>query len=124
MVDLHGPMNAYIAEHRKTDPKFVLAGDGVHMNAAGHWLAAQQLLLALQAPEEEIKKAKSADELLKSYPHGVEVLKLTEQRSHILRDAWLSATGHKRPGIAPGLPLEEAERKATEITSRIQELVK
>lgn len=124
VVDLHGPMNDYIAEHRKNDPKFALAGDGVHMNGTGHWIATQQLLLGLQAPEEEIKKANSADELLKSYPHGLEVLELTEQRNHILRDAWLSATGHKRPGIAPGLPVEEAEKKAADINSRIQELVK
>lgn len=124
VVDMHGPMNEYIAERRKNDPKFTLAGDGVHMNGTGHWLAAQQLLLGLQAPEEEVKKATSADELLKNYPHGLEVLKLAEQRNHILRDAWLSATGHKRPGIAPGLPVEEAEKKAAEIGSRIKELVK
>lgn len=124
VVDMHGPMNEYIAERRKNDPKFTLAGDGVHMNGTGHWLAAQQLLLGLQAPEEEVKKATSADELLKNYPHGLEVLKLAEQRNHILRDAWLSATGHKRPGIAPGLPVEEAEKKTAEIGSRIKELVK
>ncbi|MFN0018204.1 MAG: SGNH/GDSL hydrolase family protein [Pirellulaceae bacterium] len=124
VVDMHSPMNAYIAEQRKSDPKFTLAADGVHMNGNGHWLAAQQLLLGLWAPEEEIKKAKSADELLKGYPHGLEVLKLTEQKNHILRDAWLSTAGHKRPGIAPGLPVEEAEKKAAEISSRIQELVK
>ena len=124
VVDLHGPMNNYIAEHRKSDPKFTLAGDGVHMNGTGHWVAAQQLLLGLQAPEEEIKKATSAEELLKKYPHGLEVLKLAEQRNHILRDSWLSDIGHKRPGIAPGLPVEEAKKKAAEITSRIQELVK
>ncbi len=121
VADLHGPMNAYLAEQRKTDPKFTLAGDGVHMNATGHWLAAQQLLLALQAPPAEINKAKSADELLKSYPHGLEILKLTQQRNHLLRDAWLSSTGHKRPGITAGLPLEEAEKKATELTTRIKE---
>ena len=121
VADLHGPMNAYLAEQRKTDPKFTLAGDGVHMNATGHWLAAQQLLLALQAPPAEINKAKSADELLKSYPHGLEILKLTQQRNHLLRDAWLSSTGHKRPGITAGLPLEEAEKKAAELTTRIKE---
>jgi lysophospholipase L1-like esterase len=123
VADLHGPMNAYLAEQRKIDPKFALAGDGVHMNATGHWLAAQQLLLALQAPPEEIKKAKSADELLKSYPHGLEVLKLTEQRNHLLRDSWLTATGHKRPGITPGLPLEEAERNGAELAARIKGIV-
>ena len=124
VADLHGPMNAYLAEQRKTDPKFTLAGDGVHMNSTGHWLAAQQLLLSLQAPQEEIKPSKSAEELLGHYPHGLEILKLTEERNHLLRDAWLSTTGHKRPGIAAGLPLEEAERKAAEVAVRIKELLK
>lgn len=124
VADLHGPMNAYLAEQRKNDPKFTLAGDGVHMNSTGHWLAAQQLLLSLQAPQEEIKPSKSAEELLGRYPHGLEILKLTEQRNHLLRDAWLSTTGHKRPGIAAGLPLEEAERKSAEVAVRIKELLK
>lgn len=124
VVDLHGPMNAYLAEQRKTDPRFTLAGDGVHMKSTGHWLAAQQLLLSLQAPQEEIKPSKSAEELLGRYPHGLEILKLTEERNHLLRDAWLSTTGHKRPGIAAGLPLEEAERKAAEVAVRIKELLK
>jgi len=122
VADLHGPMNAYLAEQRKTDPKFALAGDGVHMNATGHWLAAQKLLLALQAPPDEIKKSKSAEDLLGHYPHGLEVLKLTEQRDHLLRDAWLSATGHKRPGITAGLPLEEAEHKAAALGGQIRKL--
>ncbi len=45
VVDIHGPMNRYLAEHRKQDPKFRLANDGVHIDATGHWLIAQQLLL-------------------------------------------------------------------------------
>jgi hypothetical protein len=62
--------------------------------------------------------------LLGRYPHGLEVLKLSQQRSQLLRDAWLSAKGHKRPAITPGLPLEEAQRKAAEVAVRMKELLK
>ncbi|MEZ0542629.1 hypothetical protein [Fibrella arboris] len=32
-----------------------------------------------------------------------------------MKDAWLTALGHKRPGMKPGLPLDEAKRKAADI---------
>ena len=124
VVDLHGPMNALLAEQRKSDPRFTLAGDGVHMNAAGHWLAARLILLHLGAPAKELEAAKSADELFAHYPHGVEIWRLAEQRQNLLRDAWLSATGHKRPGIAGGQPLDQAEKSARELAEKIQVLAR
>jgi hypothetical protein len=38
---------------------------------------------------------------------------------NLLRDAYLGAAGHKRPGIRAGLPIEEAERRARKITAQI-----
>lgn len=51
-----------------------------------------------------------------------EILQLITQRSQILRDAWLTETGHKRPGVRKGLPLAEANAKASEITKAINAL--
>ncbi len=44
VIDTHSPMNAHLAERRKQNPKFVLAGDGVHAGSTGHWLMAQAIL--------------------------------------------------------------------------------
>jgi len=38
VVDLHGPMNRFLAERRKEEPNFFLADDGVHPNETGHWI--------------------------------------------------------------------------------------
>ncbi|HJT79393.1 MAG TPA: SGNH/GDSL hydrolase family protein, partial [Gemmataceae bacterium] len=50
VVDLHGPINRYVAEVRRTDPQYRVAGDGIHPDATGHYLIAEQLLRAWNAP--------------------------------------------------------------------------
>ena len=52
VVDAHGPMNRHLAERRQQNPAYRLAGDGVHINATGHWLIARALLVHLGAPAE------------------------------------------------------------------------
>ncbi len=47
VIDIHGPMNAHLAARRKQDPKFVLAGDGVHAGSTGHWLMTQAIIEAI-----------------------------------------------------------------------------
>jgi len=64
------------------------------------------------------------DAELSTLRRGAEVLKLVQERRRILDPAWVSAVGHKRPGIAPGLPLEEAQRKAEALEIRIRELAR
>ena len=39
-------------------------------------------------------------------------LKPLRESSVILRDAWLTQTGHKRPGVKGGLPVAEAEARS------------
>ena len=55
---------------------------------------------------------------------GAEVLALVRKKQRLLKDAWLTSTGHKRPGMGQGLPLAEAERKAGEFDAEIRRLVK
>ena len=47
VIDIHGPMNAHLVARRKQNPKFVLAGDGVHAGSTGHWLMTQAILDAM-----------------------------------------------------------------------------
>jgi hypothetical protein len=54
--------------------------------------------------------------------NGVELLKLISQRRKLLSDAWLTATEHKRPGMAQGLPLPEAEQKAADLDKQIRSM--
>lgn len=72
VYDVHGPMLAHIQARRKTKPEFILARDGVHADANGHWLMAQALLLgwklkpdmetlSIDAAKGKAKGAKLAD---------------------------------------------------------------
>jgi lysophospholipase L1-like esterase len=122
VLDIHTPMNHYLAAQRKQDPEFRLAADGVHIDRQGHWLIAQQLLIHWGAPESEINAVASIDPLLAKYSNGAELLKLVAQRQRVLKDAWLAATGHLRPGMKAGLPLGEAQRQAVELNEKIRHL--
>ncbi|MBN8246006.1 MAG: SGNH/GDSL hydrolase family protein [Verrucomicrobia bacterium] len=113
VVDLHGPMDRFLSEQRGRDPKFVLAGDGVHANAQGHWIMAREVLRRLGAPE-AIVASDTAAGLLDSNPRARQILALEQERQRALKDAWLTAIGHQRPGMSPGLPLDEATRIAAE----------
>lgn len=121
IVDIHGPMKNFLQERRKSDPTFSFAADGVHPDDHGHWLIAQRILIYLG--EKEVESANNLRSLLLDKPNADRVIKLVEQRQNMTRDAWLSATGHKRPGIQAGLPLEEAKEKAAEIENQIRSLV-
>src|SRR5690606_32378237 len=98
VVDVHGPMGRHLEEHRKLDPAYRLAGDGVHVNAAGHWLIARSVLghWGLLGPGDA--NDDDPQEVFADKPHGLDVLGLVRERQRLLKDAWLTATGHDRPG--------------------------
>lgn len=50
VADAHAAVSRFLADMRKTDPKFRLAGDGIHDDATGHWLIASAILEAWKAP--------------------------------------------------------------------------
>jgi lysophospholipase L1-like esterase len=120
VVDLHGPMNQFLAERRKADPSFFLAADGVHPNETGQWVIAKQLLLHFGA--KDLAETEDGLSMVRGYPNGEALLHLVEKRQRLLKDAWLTRTGHKRPGMARGLPLDEAQAQAAEIAHQIKEL--
>lgn len=122
VIDIHGPMTGYIAQKRKEDRDFVFAKDGVHPNDFGHWLMAKQVLLHLGA--RDLSDATDARQMVAAFPNGSQVLTLVEQREALMRDAWLTAIGHKRPEMKTGLPLPQAREQAEKIQKQIEALTR
>jgi hypothetical protein len=108
VIDIRTPMLAFAKEQRADNPEYAIANDGIHFNEDGHRLAAAAILQACGI---------DADATL-----GARARKLTAQRQFLLRDAWLSHVGHKRPGVQQGLPLAEAQAKAAELDRQIRSL--
>ena len=125
VADIHFPMKKYLEAHRKVDNAlsidgFALANDGVHPGEAGHWIIAKELLLYMG--EKQVASAPGILAALK-HPKKEELLQLIAQKQSVMKDAWLTAAGHKRP-MKAGLPLDEAKKKAAEIDSLISGLMK
>ncbi len=116
VLDLHGPMKAALADRRKTEPQFSFAKDGVHPGDEGHQLMAQPVLDAWGIT------MRAGD--LSTHPHAAEVFKLVREKTGLLRDAWLTRTEHKRPGVKPGLPLEDATAKAAALDAEARTLAR
>ncbi|MBL9117316.1 MAG: SGNH/GDSL hydrolase family protein [Verrucomicrobiaceae bacterium] len=116
VIDLHGPMKQALKEGREKDPKFVLSKDGVHPGLEGHALMAQCVLDAWQIPGKAIDIATN--------PQLAAFWKAVEAKQSVLKAAWLSKAGHKRPGVPTGLPIEEAEAKAKLEDTKARELVR
>lgn len=121
VIDIHWPMRKYLEEKRDLDSTFYLAKDGVHPGEMGHWLMAKEILLGLGEPD--VKTFGDIHEAVASFANGEEVLNLITKRQALLRDAWLTSTGHLRPGLKEGIPLAEAEEKAREIEEQIKALL-
>ena len=121
VVDTHGPMNRHLAERRLHDPAYRLAGDGVHIDASGHWLIAREMLAHLGAPA-ALTSQPEVGALLSTHPRGMDLLTLIQTRQRLLKDPWLTAVGHMRPGMSHGLPLAEAQQQAAQLGSQIREM--
>ncbi len=122
VVDVHGPMKKYMEDKRLLDPDFKYAADGVHPNKSGHWIMTRPLLAYLGMTQ--IATYQDADAAFGSFSNGLDVLQLVEERQAITKDTWLSATGHTRPGMKTGIPLDAAEIKSKEIQREIDRLLR
>ena len=106
VVDLHTPLRQFVTRKRDTDADFSLSPDGVHLNPEGHALVAAAILDAWgRGSHDRLEPA---------------LLALVQKRSFLLRDAWLSHVGHLRPGIAAGLPMDDAREAAAELDREIR----
>jgi len=111
VIDVHGPMRALLDARRKADPTYTFLPDAVHPDEAGQWAIARAVLAALG---DERTAAEEAPESLAGF------LPEATERMRVLRDAYLAAAGHLRPGIADGLPVGAAEAKARRITESLR----
>ncbi|MGE5194932.1 MAG: GDSL-type esterase/lipase family protein, partial [Deltaproteobacteria bacterium] len=118
VVDLHGPMTREVQKRRAADPQFTFQPDGVHPNDAGHWFVARQLIQWFG--DEKAAAAANPKEMLTALGVPETLLPLVQQRVNLLRDAYVAAAGHKRPGVAAGLPVPEAEKQAGELSAKIR----
>ena len=121
VADVHSAMTHFLETKRLTQPDFKLAPDGVHPGELGHWLIAKTILLYL---DQNVAKVNDVLSTFQGNSRAEEIYKLVTQRQGFMKDAWLKATGFKRPGMAPGLPLPEAKQKYKEIEKRIRVAVK
>jgi lysophospholipase L1-like esterase len=113
VIDLHGPMNAELAQRRAQDANFTFSRDRIHPDAAGHWIFTREILRGLNQPTEDFTVE----------PGFKELLPLVHEHVRTLGDAWLTEIGHRRPGVTKGLPLAEAREKAAKIEEQIRALV-
>ncbi len=122
VVDLHGPMTAELARRRQADPDFTFQPDAVHPNDEGHWFMARQLIR--WCGDTEAADAASPEAMLEARGFSPDVAKLLRQRMALLRDAYVAAAGHKRPGVRPGPPVPEAMKKAGELTDMLPDMTR
>ena len=108
VIDVHGPMQAALEQARQTDPDFFFSPDTVHPGPAGHWQIARAVLDGLGVSDNWTEDRAEA------------LLPLVTERLNLLRDAYLSAAGHQRPGIRQGPPLDEAIPAANRLTEKIR----
>lgn len=121
VFDLHSAMTKEVQKRRQSEPKFTFQPDGVHPNDEAHWFIASQLIAAVG--DETAANAKSPAEMLTAKGLPPQVLPLVQQRMAIIRDAYLSSAGHKRPGMTKGVPIEVAEAKAKQLTAEIEKIL-
>jgi ribosomal protein L7/L12/lysophospholipase L1-like esterase len=121
VIDVGGAMRARVAERRKTDPAFTFSRDGVHPDAAGHAVMAEAIGRGLGVPADEGNKRFGDPTDAASV--RARLHKLVSARRQITQAAWLTETGHKRPGVKAGLPMDQANEKAGAVTKEIEKVV-
>ena len=112
VIDVHGPMRSALDAGRAPDPAFAFSPDAVHPDDAGHLAIARSVIAGFgDAPA-----AAAADLPERLAPFLPEVT----SRMKILRDAYLAAAGHLRPGLPAGLAVADAEAQARDLTQSLR----
>jgi lysophospholipase L1-like esterase len=115
VYDVHDAMKQAVLTARKSNPTFTFASDGVHPNAAGQ--------VAIAGPLAKAWGLRLMEDGTPDYAQGKRVLELVTKRQEILKHAWLTKTGHLRPGIPEGLPIDGASTQAEEIAAQLKSVV-
>ncbi len=120
VIDLHGPMRAYLVERRRVDPAFRLADDGVHPGDEGHWLMAKALMTYF---DPAAGRFPSRETYLNSTSEMGDLYELVRARQAMMKDTWLTHIGHRRPGMNKGLGRREAKKQYRQIQKQIQKQI-
>ena len=118
VIDIHTPLNEYLAHRRETEPNFVFAGDGVHLNSLGQRLIAREILRAWKAPADALPSLAEPDAA------EAKIAAMVHERQRILTDSYLTEIGHKRPGMAQGISIADADKRAAELEAKIRKEVR
>ena len=109
VVDIRPGLRNAIADEKSRNPTFRYATDNVHPGDLGHQAIADAALAGLWP----LLKLPGKPEI-----GSAARLKAVGEAQQALKLAWLRQTGHKRPGIPKGLPMEAAEKQAAEALNR------
>jgi len=120
VIDTHRALQKYLNTALKKDANFRISKDGVHPGDLGHWIMAKEILRYLGA--KKIGRMNSLEEMLEPMKDQKGFFDLVVERHTILKDAWLTKIGHKRPEMKTGLPLNEANLKAVDLMKKMKEL--
>lgn len=113
VIDLHTPMDAYLAKQRQTEPDFSFAKkDGIHPDPAGHLLMAEIVLRGLGVPVAADLKTVEADPLYA----------LIEQQGQTRSYGWLKYVGYTRGETVKSDSVADIEKKNAELQAKIDEL--
>ena len=118
VIDLHTPIDAYLAERRKTEPDFTFAKkDGIHPDALGQLLMAQIVLRGLGVPvgdgglEAELAKIQ-ADPLYT----------LIKQQREARSAGWLKYVGYTRGETVKTDSVVDVEKENAALQEKIDAL--
>ena len=114
VIDLNGPMTAYIAKRRVSEANFKFSGDGIHPSDQGHLLMADLVLTALGYPSvgEDLGKATTA---IHADPLFEPIKKWRETRSN----GWRDYVGYTRGKTVNRATVTDIEEKVSEMAKTI-----
>ncbi|MDR3688804.1 MAG: SGNH/GDSL hydrolase family protein [Fimbriimonas sp.] len=126
VIDVHTPLLTFVEANRKTDPKFTLSGDGVHINDLGHWIMAKAILTSLGlAPSTgngfEGSRTDTAAQDLDAVTKDP-VFKLVDKRRRLRSDNWLPYIGYVRDIAFKTFSVAKAEKEVRELQERIDQM--
>lgn len=113
-IDLNGPMTAYLAKRRMSDPAFTFSGDGVHPNDQGLLLMADCVLRGLGYPGvgDDLAGGLAAITADPLYP---QIKRWREQRSN----GWRDHVGFTREKTVTRATIADVEEQATALRTTI-----
>jgi lysophospholipase L1-like esterase len=117
VADIHAPMKKYLENRRSLDAAYAFSKDGIHPDSIGHMIMAGEVLRYLGEPVGE-----TGGLMRVMGDENAAVYRLVHEKQVMMKDAWLTAAGHQRPGMKKGLPLKEAKVKAAAIDKRMKQL--